>query len=64
MFSKMVCDCTTSECTCYEEGQLVFSHTLASEGYDLRSFDKEAACHAIETVSKFIVFKAFLSPEL
>jgi len=64
VFSKMVCACTTSDCTCYEEGQLVVSHTLSSEGYDLRSFDKEAACNAIETVSKFIVFKAFLSPEL
>jgi Leucine-rich repeat (LRR) protein len=64
VFSKIVCSCTTSKCTCYEVWQLFVSHTLASEGYDLRSFDKEAACHAIETFSKFIVFKAFLSPEL
>jgi len=63
VFSKMVCDCLASQCDCYEEGQLRVTDSLsqAGAGYQLKSFDKQSACTAIQTVSKFIVFKAFMN---
>jgi len=64
IFSKVVCICATDQCSCYEEGQGLVSHSLATAGYELKSFDKESASQSIETISKFIVFKAFLSPKL
>jgi len=63
VFSKMVCSCTITRCTCYQEAKVLLSQTLSTEGYELKSFDKESASHAIDT-SDFIVFKAFLSSKL
>jgi len=63
VFSKMACSCTITRCTCYQEAKVLLSQSLSSEGYQLRSFDKESASHAIDT-SDFIVFKAFLSSKL
>ena len=59
VFSKMACDCS-APCSCYEEGQRLVTKSLSDNNYQLKSFDKESACRAIETVSKFIVFKAIL----
>jgi len=63
VFSKMECDCS-SPCSCYEAGEQEVTAALTAAGYKLHSFDKESACRSIETVSKFIVFKAFLPPKL
>ena len=60
VFSKVVCTCTNNQCTCFTEGQILVSNELAVAGYELKSFDKESASHAIDS-SHFIVFKAFNS---
>jgi len=60
VFSKVVCTCADIQCSCYQLGQILISSTLSQSGYELKSFDKESASHAIDS-SDFIVFKAFNS---
>jgi len=60
VFSKVLCTCADIQCSCYQLGQLLISSTLSQAGYQLKTFDKESASHAIDSLD-FIVFKAFIS---
>lgn len=59
VFSKFLCTCSAQYCDCYDKGKNYVMDELARFKYELKSFDKESACNAIQTQSKFIVFKGF-----
>merc|ERR1711915_1129408 len=59
VFSKFLCTCPAQYCDCYDKGKNFVMDELARFKYELKSFDKESACNAIQTQSKFIVFKGF-----